>query len=192
MRTILQSLSRDHREIEALLRALEKECDLFSHAVRPDYDLLGELLDCLSVLLDSYHHPRERVLFALLRERCTACAPVIGDISTEQTGAAENFEALRTALRDILNEQRVSRDAFAVPARAFIARQRQEIALEEQSLFPLALARLQPDAWPGIGPAVRAASRSVRGSRIRERLRSQRRWVTREVRADWRAGRTSR
>jgi hypothetical protein len=53
MSTIIQSLHRDNRDVERVLRVLEQECDAFFHAERPDYPLLGELIEHLDVFFAS-------------------------------------------------------------------------------------------------------------------------------------------
>jgi hemerythrin-like domain-containing protein len=80
MDSIVASLRRDHDEIEALLRILEWECDLFQRAERPDCELLSEIVDYFRSFLDQCYHPKEDLIFKL-RMRTAACDGIIDDIA---------------------------------------------------------------------------------------------------------------
>jgi hemerythrin-like domain-containing protein len=86
MRAIIQSLRRDHSEIEQVLRVLEQECDRFRRAERPDYDLLRE---------------GERATVASSLQQL---AGALGDILNEQRVLRQTFDD--AACRFIQHERR--------------------------------------------------------------------------------------
>lgn len=180
MKTIIRSLRRDHRDIEGLLRILERECNVFSRAERPDYELLGKIIDYLGTFLDQYHQPKEDFLFNVARARNATCARIIDDIATERTIAASSLQALSEALRDILNEQRVLRQTFDDAARSFIQHERRQIEIEEQRLFPEASSMLASANWAELHTRLRDENMSLRTHRLKERLRGQRDWIIRQ------------
>ncbi len=138
MSTIIQSLHRDHRDVERLLRVLAHECDVFYRAERPDYQLLGELIEHLDVFLHRYLLPRQDLLFKPVRRSDATCAKIVDEIVDKRTKASASLNALSNALQDILNEQCVSRQTFDDAARTFIRQARHQVELEEQRLFPIA------------------------------------------------------
>jgi hemerythrin-like domain-containing protein len=189
---MIQSLRRDHYEIEQILRVLERECDKFRRAERPDYDLLNNIIDYFQSFLDRYHHPKENFMFNLLaRTQSAACARILDDIAGERARAASSLQELARALGDILNEQRVLRQVFYDAACRFIQHERRQIEIEERQLFPEAFAVLTPADWADIHARLRDERASPRTHQLEERLRAQYGWIIREALADL-AGRNGR
>lgn len=186
MRTIIQSMRRDHRQIEELLRVLGQECDLFRRAERPDYDLLCETVDCFRSLLNEYYYPREDFMFSLTKNRNERCARAIDNVLVERAIAALSLQALSERLRDILTEQRVSRQAFDEAARSFIQHERRQIEIEERQFFPVAFSVLTPADWADIHTREKKENESQNARHLKKRLRAQRRWIIREALADQR------
>lgn len=184
MRAIIQSLRRDHADIEELLCILERECDLFQRAVRPDYDMLGEIIGYFQLSLDQYHHPNEDLVLNLTGARNAECARIVSDVTTERALAASSLQDLGDAFRDILNEQRVLRRAFDEAARSFIQHERRKIEIEEQQLFPAALSVLAPADWAALNTRLRAEKALPHRGRLEERLRDQHRRIVAEALAD--------
>jgi hemerythrin-like domain-containing protein len=122
-------------------------------------------------------------LFKVARSNA-ACAGVIADITSERAGSTSSLQALDEALREILNEQCVPRQAFENAARGFILHARRQIELEEQNLFPLAESALVDAEWQGLRARLRDENLSLRTPQIKERLRDKRRWIVREESAD--------
>ena len=180
MRKMVQSLRRDHRDIEQILRVLEQECDVFCRAERPDYELVGEIIEYLGSFLDQYHHPKEDVLFKIARKLNATCARVIDGIAAERAGAISSLQALGETLREILNEQRVQRQTFEDAARAFILHERRQIEMEERSLFPIAQSAFVPAERVVLHAKLRDENMSLRTRQLKGRLRDKRRWIIRE------------
>lgn len=184
MRKMIGSLRRDHRDIEEILRVLEQECDVFGRPERPDYELVGEVIDYLGSFLEGYYHPKEDLLFNGVKKSNAPCAKIIADISAERAGAASSLQALGEALRQILNEQRVPRQAFEDSARTFILHQRRQIEMEEQKLFPIAESALVAAEWEDPDATLKDETMSLRTRLLKERLRDKHRWIVREELAD--------
>jgi hemerythrin-like domain-containing protein len=182
MRAIIQSLRRDHSEIEQVLRVLEQECDRFRRAERPDYDLLREVIDYFQSFLDQHHHPKKEFMLNLLaRTRSVTCARILDGIAGERAIAASSLQQLAGALGEILNEQRVLRQVFDDAACRFIQHERRQIEIEERQLFPEALSVLTPADWADIHARLREEKASPRAHQLQEQLRAQRGWIVREA-----------
>lgn len=184
MHAAMRSLRSDHRHIEGVLRVLERECDLFRRAEQPDYALLVETVDYLRSFLAEYHDPKDDEIFNLTRARSPGCARIIEEIAAERTDATMDLQALGETLRDILNDQQISRQTFDDAARGFLRHERRQIEIEEQQLMPWASALLRPVDWAGLRSALMRETALPRSRRLRERLRDQRHWIVREALAD--------
>lgn len=182
MNVVIDSFRRDHRETEALLRALEGECDLFRRAERPDYELISELIEHFRSFLYQYSHPKEDILFNLTRTRTGTCDSMIDRIADERAAVISSLEALRDALGQILNEQRVLRQSFDEAARGFIQHERRQIEIEEQQLFPALLSALGPAEWADLGASLKDQSALPRG--LEQRLHARRLYLSREAQVD--------
>jgi len=183
MRAIIQSLRRDHLEIEELLRILEQECELFRQAERPDYELLGETVDYFQSFLSQVYYPKENILLDLTRMRNAECAGLVDDLAAERAAATSCLRDLQQALRDVLNEQRVLRQSFDDAARGFIQHQRRQVAMEQQ-LLSAARSVLAPADWTDLNARLRDRKASLRSQRIEERLRAEQHRIVEKSMAD--------
>ena len=170
MEAVIDSFHRDHRKINALLRVLECECDLFRRAERPDYELLSEIIYYFRLFLDQYYYPKEDLLFNLTRVRTTQCDSLIDNIADERAVAASSLQVLGDVLRDILNEQRVLRQTFNDAARSFIQHERRQIEIEERQLFPAVLSMLAPADWAHPRTKLSNKKEPLRSHGLEERL----------------------
>jgi hemerythrin-like domain-containing protein len=184
MDAIIESFRRDHREIEAVLRILECECDRFWQAKRPDYELLSEIVDYFRSFLDQCYYPKKDLLFNLTQTRTHVCDGIIDDLAKERAAAASSLEGLGEALRDILNEQRVLRQTFDDAAHSFIQHKRRQIEIEERQLFPTVLSVMAPTDWADLQTKLKDQNQALRTRGLEERLQAQRRWIKREALAD--------
>jgi len=171
MDAVIDSFRRDHRKINALLRVLECECDLFRRAERPDYELLSEIIDYFRSSLDQYYYLKEDLMFNLTRVRTTQCDSIIDNIADERAVAASSLQVLGDTLRDILNEQRVLRQTFNDAAHAFIQHERRQIEIEERQLFPAVLSILAPADWADLRTKLSNKKEPLRSHGLEERLR---------------------
>lgn len=184
MRTVTRPIRCDHHEIELLLGVLEEQCTLFGRGERPDYELLSETIDCLRSLLDHFCYPREDLLISLIKHRNESCDRAIANVLAERVVAASSLQALSDYLRDVLNEQRVSRQSFCEAASAFVQHQRRQIEVVARELVPVALSFLTPSDWADIRTRQEKENSSLVARDLKKRLRAQRHWVLRAALAD--------
>src|SRR6266568_1797689 len=80
MTKLLEVLREEHRNIETLLRVLERELDIFDRAERPDYEVVQAVIGYFEDYPDCCHHPKEDVVFAKLKAR----DPALGRAGEEE------------------------------------------------------------------------------------------------------------
>jgi hemerythrin-like domain-containing protein len=151
MSYIVEVLRQEHRNIETLLRVLERELSLFDRGDRPDYDVILAIIDYFRDYPDSCHHPKEDMIIERLRVRDPAGVTVVGDLEAQHREGAKRLRRVAEAVERVLNDQDLLRQDVHNIVADFIDRERQHMAMEERFLFPTALEALRPKDWRDIG-----------------------------------------
>ena len=93
MTYVVEVLRQEHRNIEKLLRVLERELSVFDRGDRPNYEVVVGVIDYFKDYPDSCHHPKEDMIFDKLKSRDPAAAAKVGNLHAEheeeQVGFAE-------------------------------------------------------------------------------------------------------
>jgi hemerythrin-like domain-containing protein len=150
MSRMIEMLQEEHRNIAKLINVLEQELKVFDRRERPDYEIFQAIIEYFKDFPDKCHHPKEDVVFQILKQRSPAVAGAVGDIEAEHRLEAERLRRFAQMVDDILADQEIPRDSFHIAAEDFIDHQRRHMAKEEQLLFPAALETLTPDDWAKI------------------------------------------
>jgi hemerythrin-like domain-containing protein len=147
---VIDALLEEHRNIEKLLGVLEHELELFDRNQRPDYEVLQCIIQYFEDYPEACHHPKEDMIFRLLRERDPAAAASFGDIGVEHQTETQRLRGFAQAVNAVLADQEVLRESFHLATQAFISNQREHLKNEETLLFPAALKALRPEDWADI------------------------------------------
>lgn len=177
MSDVIDALREDHANLAKLLNAVERQIALFDQGEAPDYDIIqGAIEYCLSYP-DLYHHPREDLVFARLCERDPGAVEKLGDLMAEHRDLAAVTERFAEAVRNILQDLEVPREALDRTARRFIAFYRDHMAREEEVFFPAALEHLTRADWAEIDARMAARHDPLFGPQSEERFAALRRNV---------------
>lgn len=163
MSEILAALRQDHRNLGQLLAATERQLARFDRGEAPDYDILQGVLDYCLTYPDLYHHPKEDLVYGRLRRRNPEAAAAIGDLRAEHRTLAEATRQFAAALRSVLQEQEIPRQAFDRIAREFLETYRRHMAMEEGTFFPAAEAHLTAADWAAIDTEMKTQKDPVFG-----------------------------
>ena len=147
MSRIIEILLDEHRNIEKLLHVLEQELKIFDRGESPDYEILQAIIDYFQDYPESYHHPKEDVVFEKLELRDPAATRQIGDTKAEHQVETDRLRQFARAIEDVLAGRELLRQTFHNVVRDFIDHQRQHMAKEERLLFPSAVKALRPEDW---------------------------------------------
>ena len=63
MTYVVEVLRQEHRNIEKLLRVLERELSVFDRGERPNYEVVVGIIDYFKDYPDSCRHPKEDMIF---------------------------------------------------------------------------------------------------------------------------------
>ena len=147
---VIDVLRREHRNIEALLRVLERELDLFARGERPDYEVIHAVIAYFQVYPDACHHPLEDIVFEKLKLRDSAATAKIGDLAADHRRGAERLRRVAQAVENVLADRELLRQTVHDIVRDFIGQERRHMAREERDFFPAAVKALQPQDWAEI------------------------------------------
>jgi hemerythrin-like domain-containing protein len=150
MTDFIEVLRQEHRNIESLLRVLERELDVFGRGERPDYEVLRAVIDYFKDYPDSCHHPKEDMIVEKLRVRDAVAAAIIGGLEAEHQEGKERLRRVAQAVERVLDDQDLVRQNVVSIIRDFIDHERQHMAMEERIVFPTALDALRPEDWADI------------------------------------------
>src|SRR6476469_2909703 len=126
---IIESLSREHRNIEKLLAILELELGVFDRGDRPDYEVIRAIISYFEVYPEVYHHPQEDLVFAKLKVRDPAAAAKVGNLAHEHQKGAERLRRVAQAVDGILADGEILRQNVDNIVRDFIEYQRRHIMM---------------------------------------------------------------
>jgi hemerythrin-like domain-containing protein len=157
MAYIIEMLRQEHRNIEKLLRVLDREISVFDRGERPDYPTILAAIDCFKDYPDTCHHPKEDFIFERLKIRDAAAAADIGDLEAEHLEGAKRLRHVAQTIEAVLNDQDLMRDAVSNTIHEFIDRERLHMMMEERIVFPAALKALRASDWAEI--ALKLANR---------------------------------
>jgi len=150
MTRIIEILREEHRNIEKLLLVLEQELGVFNRRERPDYEVLQAVIDYFKEYPASCHHPKEDMIFEILKARDPAAADTVGDLEGEHQEEADRLRRLAWTIENVRTGRDMLRETVAAIVRDFIDHERRHIEMEERALFPAASKALQSADWAQI------------------------------------------
>jgi hemerythrin-like domain-containing protein len=175
MTEFIEVLRQEHRNIESLLRVLERELSVFDRGERPDYEVVLAIIDYFKDYPDCCHHPKEDVIVEKLKVRDPVTAVTIGDLEAEHQEGAKRLRRLDQAVQRVLSDQDLQRRNVYNIIRDFIDHERQHMAMEERVVFPAALNALQAQDWADVALKMADRSDAFYQPRFEEKFNSLRR-----------------
>ncbi|WP_322516054.1 hemerythrin domain-containing protein [Rhodopseudomonas palustris] len=150
MSRMIELLYDEHRNIAKLLNVIEHELSVFDRRERPDYEIFQAIIQYFREYPEACHHPKEDVVYQILKERNPSVAGAVGDVEAEHELEGERLARFAKVVEDVLADQELPRETFHTAAQDFLEHQRRHMAKEEQLLFPAALETLTADDWAQI------------------------------------------
>jgi hemerythrin-like domain-containing protein len=131
---------------------------------------------------DVVHHPKEDLVFALVKERDQRAAPKVDDLAWQHARLKEAGDRLVEALDGIVNGTISSRAQVEGMARDYVTNLRNHMRTEEQEILPLAAGLLTQDDWSAIDAAIAHIADPLFGSSAEQRYAALREQIAREAR----------
>ena len=170
----IRTLRLEHEDLGRFLNILDGQLDLFKQGGKPDYDLIGSILDYCLDYPEAVHHRHEDLVFHKLRARDAAAAEAVGDLEAEHAGLAARTRKLADAILQVVGEETVERESVHALAEDLVQAYRNHIVLEEERFFPAAEAALTESDWAEIDARLDATDDPQFGEQVAARFRALR------------------
>ncbi len=150
MPRVIDRLHSEHRNLERLVRLLDRQPSLLVSIDAPNIGLLVDTLYYLTRFPDVTHHPLEDRIVERLRDRNALPAGLAEEIEAQHVTLARQGLALLRDLEGALRQETMSPELVEVNIRLYSERLRHNMAVEELALFPAAVRQLDDEDWRAI------------------------------------------
>ena len=127
MKEIIEDLRQEHRNIEKLLRVLERELSVFDHGDRPDYEVVLAIIDYFKDYPNSCHHPKEDIIVEKFKARDPVAAATIGNLEAEHSESAKRLRRVAEVVERVLRGDDLLRQRIDDIIRDFINHERHDL-----------------------------------------------------------------
>ena len=172
----------DHVNFAWLLSLLEKQVALLHADASPQYDLMLDVMYYMTHYSDVVHHPKEDLVFAMVKEREESAAPKVDELVRQHELLRDAGRQLVEVLDGIIDGTIAPREKVEELASNYIAELRRHMRTEETEILPLAARLLREDDWSSIHAAVAHIADPVFGSSAEKRYAALRDQIAREAR----------
>ncbi len=180
MTRIMRQLRIDHSHVARLLNLLERQLDQVKARGNADFAVMEDAMKYMSGYADRYHHRREDLVFARLRERDGGIAGVLDDLQREHVALAEKGAAFQHVLEGVVDGAMAERDALEAQGRDYVAFLRAHMQREDKEVFPRADNALTDADWRHVDEALEAAEDPLFGPLVHEDFKDLYHYIMRE------------
>jgi branched-chain amino acid transport system ATP-binding protein len=147
-RAAVETLIREHRNIEMLLVMLDSYFAAMSAGDDVDETLLVDAMTYMTEYVDGFHHNKEQLAVDVVAERSPAIADAKAELEAQHRRIGQAGAWLRATLEQVvLRDAPVSRQKLIATGLTYTAEMRRNMELEERLVFPALTAGLDADAW---------------------------------------------
>ena len=132
---VIEELREDHGNLRLLLDLLESESDTVTVDDEPDFELLHDIMQYMTVYSDAVHHPKEDVVYEKLRSKRPDLSEDLAHVPDDHRRIAELGLLLRSDVEAINAGAAVRREKMIEDTRAYITCLREHMTWEEEDLF---------------------------------------------------------
>ncbi|SUS05730.1 Hemerythrin [uncultured Defluviicoccus sp.] len=174
MSEVIRIIQKEHANMAALVKALEKQLADFEQGIAPDYDVIRGVLNYFLSFPDIYHHPKEDLIFQRLREVAPEQASSIGDLRRDHEELDGRTREFAEGITAVLEEAQVPREALLRWGKAFIQLQRDHMMMEESRFLPLAEQSLSDEDWTALAAAMTSQEDPLFGENVGQQFETLR------------------
>ena len=147
---LVHQLETDHRNFARILKFMESQIDKIEKEEQVNLAVISEAMHYVIDYQDVVHHPKEDVLFDLLRDRDESKNEVIDKLESEHKQLALDGLQLQGLLEAVVQDEPVARESIINLGRKYIANIFDHMRLEETEILPSAADRLNKSDWQKI------------------------------------------
>lgn len=162
----IEIIKAEHRSLSAVLESADYLIgEIHAKRMKPDFQLLGAILNYIDTFPETLHHPKEdRFLFARLRQRTRTADSLLDELEAQHRSGELRVRDLHLALARFEDEGDGALDAFASTLTAFTQLSWRHMTVEEKELIPLAERYLLDIDWEEVAAAFRDNNDPMFGS----------------------------
>ena len=116
-----------------LLGLLRDQIITARHGGDPDFDLLSDIMNYLTVYADAVHHPREDLVYATLDAAGKGEGMVF--VESDHAELAVDGRQLRDEIEAVCSGAALAREKFVIDAMRYVERLEEHMRWEESDLF---------------------------------------------------------
>lgn len=135
IKTILDQLREDHRNMSILLDLVEAQMLKVDAGEEPDTELLRDIMLYMTTYSDTIHHPKEDLVYAAMKEAGGDVALGLEHVEEEHGEIAKFGKSLRDDIEGMIAGTTMTRDGVLHDMIDYVHRLRKHMAWEEQDLF---------------------------------------------------------
>lgn len=179
---VLSRLLGEHKYNARLLKVLEDQVGLINQRLKPDAQIMSDVMHYMTNFPDQYHHPKEDLVFEKLILRDPSSRSAV----RRKTEAHKRIGADGQALFDLLERYRagdagVVEEEVRVRALAYIKELRRHMDAEELRLFPWARKVLRKADWEEVDERLNSVIDPVFGAEVAEKYRALHKHYTESI-----------
>ena len=172
----------EHGNFAKLLDLLERQLALFRKGDAPNYGLILDVMYYMTHYPDRFHHPKEDLAFARIKEREAGARAVVDELMRQHVVLRESGEELVAHLDGIVNGAAIlARESVEAPGRTYVEYFRNHMHKEEAELFPSALTVLRNEDWATIDAVMHERDDPLFGRALEERYEAVHRQIAMEA-----------
>ncbi|MBL1143179.1 MAG: hypothetical protein HND53_14270 [Proteobacteria bacterium] len=145
MSMMLDKLHQEHINITKLIDVLEKQINSYQENGSINLQLIRDISDYIIHYPDLYHHPKEDLVFELLRHKDKQIEPVINRLLNDHKILYESATSLSRELNRLKDSSNA--EILVKQLKNYIALSRSHMDVEEAILFPRAKELLTENDW---------------------------------------------
>jgi hemerythrin-like domain-containing protein len=147
MSATLDALNREHINLARLLVVVEQQLDALERNKPVDYELIDLVLAYFQSYPDQFHHPKEDLVLAKMKERNPTTANTFDTLEAEHRLIADETTRFAELINLVEQDSQVPRAQVVETGRAFIALYRRHMSFEQEAFFPQATRTLSAEDW---------------------------------------------
>jgi hemerythrin-like domain-containing protein len=148
---VIDRLVGEHRNLERLVRLLDRQPALVADPGAPNIALLVDAIFYLTRFPDVAHHALEDRIAERLRRTGGLSADLANEIEAQHATLAQQGHDLLRDLESAARGESMPADFLPANLRLYAERLRHNMAVEELTLFPAAVRHLAAGDWDAIG-----------------------------------------
>jgi hemerythrin-like domain-containing protein len=145
MTKVIEQLRRDHRNMRQLLDIIEREMKAYHDDQSPDFDLLRMIAEYAVNYPELVHHPKEHLIYRRLASHDPTLRAAAGNLMCQHEKLAAMTRRLSSVITRMASDEELQR-----VVRAYLTVSRDHIMMEEEKVYPRALALLTRQDWSDI------------------------------------------